>query len=186
MYLSDAKAMALHVVGKVKAIAPDMEPTFFRITVTDAKGDHAFMLSVQPVELPFAVGDQIEVNVRRNKSRYFDGQVNDATGKALLVTSESGADDWAGGWKVKQGQVLESVQDPKVKVQSVERMHELEVTRGQTSVHVPPDVCTLVEDNNEQYLVSGSGHSWVGKRPAGAVDYTHFSMQRRPLMTEHR
>ena len=181
VYLTDAGATALRATGKVKAILPDLEPTFYKIIVTDGKADRAFMLSVTPVQLmPLKVGDPIDVSVRRNgpPRRFFDGLIKGAGGKVLIVASESGADDWAAGWKVTTGKVVQSEQDPKTKQRSLHRTHELDFARGQAKVTVPPDGCTLVKDGADQYLVAGSGHSWLGQRPPDGVDYRRFMMVR--------
>jgi len=181
VYLTDAKATALHAAGKVKSITPDMEPTFYKIVVADGKGDRAFMLSVNPVQaLPFKVGDPIDASVRKNRGRhrFFDGLIRDASGNVLIVASESGADDWADGWKVTTGKVVQSEQDPSTKQRSVRRTHELDFARGSTRVTVSPAGCTLIKDGADQYLVSGAGHSWVGQRPPDGVDHRRFMMVR--------
>jgi hypothetical protein len=181
VYLTAAKATALHVVGKVKSITPDMEPTFYKIVVADRSGDQAFMLSVSPVQaMPLKVGDQIDASVRKNRGRhrFFDGLIKDADGKVLIVASESGADDWAGGWKVTTGKVVQSEQAPNTKQQSVRRTHELDFSRGNTKVTISPDGCTLVKEGANQFLVSGSGSSWVGLRPPDGIDRQRFMMVR--------
>lgn len=181
VYLTDAKATALHAAGKVKSITPDLEPTFYKIVVTDSKGDQAFMLSVSPVQtMPFKVGEYIDASVRKNRGRhrFFDGQIRDANGKVLIVASESGADDWADGWKVTTGKIVQSEQDPSTKHRSVQRTHELDFARGGTRVTVSPTGCTRVKDGADQYLVSGSGHSWVGQRPPDGIDHQRFMMVR--------
>jgi len=181
VYLTDAKATELHAVGKVKSITPDLEPTFYKIVVADGKVDRAFMLSVDPVQaMPLEVGDQIEVKVRKNRAphRFFDGQIRGADGKVLIVASESGADDWADGWKVATGKIVQSEQEPKMKQPSVRRTHELDFARGGTRVTVSPTGCTLVKEGADQYLVAGSGQSWIGQRPPDGVDHRRFMMVR--------
>ncbi|HWO20247.1 MAG TPA: hypothetical protein VNO30_15870 [Kofleriaceae bacterium] len=188
VYLTDAKATALHAAGKVKSITPDLEPTFYKIVVAGDKGDRAFMLSVNPVQaMPFKVGDHIDASVRKNRRphRFFDGQIKGADGKVLIVASESGADDWADGWKVTTGKVVQSEQDQSTKPPAVRRTHALDFARGGTSVTVSPDGCTLVKEGADQYLVSGSGHTStsvgqrpVGQRPPDGVDHRRFMMVR--------
>lgn len=181
VYLTDAKATALHVTGKVKSIIPDMEPTFYKIVVADSAGDKAFMLSVSPVQaMPLKVGDPIVASVRKNRGRnkFYDGLIKDADGKVLIVASESGADDWADGWKVTAGKVVQSEQDPKTKQPSVRRTHELDFARGEIKATVSPDGCTPVKEGANQYLVSGSGTSWAGTRPPDGFDRQRFMMVR--------
>jgi hypothetical protein len=55
----------VHAVGKVKSITPRRGPARFEIVVADAKGDQTFTLSVTPPSLPFKVGDQLDVSLRR-------------------------------------------------------------------------------------------------------------------------
>jgi hypothetical protein len=37
----------------------------------------------------------------------------------------------------------------------------------------------VIEDGGERYAVYGAGHSWLGQRPPGGVDYQQFVMIRR-------
>jgi hypothetical protein len=179
--LPDHKASALRATGKVKSIAARKRPDRFEIVVADAGGDQTFTLSITPARLPFKLGDRIDVSVRRGGGwhRVYDALIKDAGGKVLIVASGSGADDWADGWKVTTGKVVESAQSPNTKRQSVRRTHALDFARGKATVTVSPGRCALAQDGAERYLVSGSGHSWLGQRPPEGVDYQSFSMLRR-------
>jgi hypothetical protein len=180
--LPAGKVAKLHAIGTVKSIVPQKQaPTWYTIVVAGAKGDQTFDVSVLPVQLPFKVGEKIDVSVRRvgSSHRVHDGLIKDAAGKILLVASGSGASDWAGGWKVTTGKVVRSEQNPNTKKQSLQRTHELDFARGNTQVTVAPDECTKIEDGTEHYRVVGSGHSWLGQRPPGGVDSQTFSMVRK-------
>jgi hypothetical protein len=181
VHLADGKASAIQAAGKVKAITARKEPSHFEIVVADAKGDQSFTLSVVPGPLPFKVGDPIDVSVRRGGGwhRVYDALIKDGSGKILIVASGSGADDWADGWSVTAGKVVQSEQSPNTKQQSVQRTHVLDFARGKAKATVAPDRCALIQDGADRYLVSGSGHSWLGLRPPEGVDYQVFSMLRR-------
>lgn len=175
------KATAIHVVGKVTAMVPQKEPTWVTVTVADPKGAQTFELSITPPQFPFKVGDTIDASVRRagGRQRLHDALIKDGVGKVLLIISGSGAVDWADGWKVTAGKVVESEQNPNTKPQSVRRTHALDFARGKTQRSVPPEECTVIEDGVERYAVYGAGHSWLGLRPPGGVDYQQFVMIRR-------
>ena len=175
------KAASLHVVGKVTAMVPQKEPTWVTVTVADPKGAQTFELSITPPQFPFKVGDTIDASVRRagGRQRLHDALIKDGAGKVLLIISGSGAVDWADGWKVTAGKVVESEQNPNTKQQSVRRTHALDLARGKTQRSVPPEECTVIEDGGERYAVYGAGHSWLGQRPPEGVDYQQFVMIRR-------
>ena len=75
--------------------------------------------------------------------------------------------------------IPQSEQNPNTQQQSVQRTHALDFARGKAKVTVAPDRCALIQDGADRYLVSGSGHSWLGQRPPEGVDYQVFSMLRR-------
>ncbi|HWO19149.1 MAG TPA: hypothetical protein VNO30_10240 [Kofleriaceae bacterium] len=181
VHLADAKVSTLQATGKVKSITARQEPRRFEIVVADAKGDQSFALSIVPEPLPFKVGDALDVSVRRGGGwhRVYDALIKDGSGKILIVASGSGADDWADGWKVTTGKVVQSEQNPNTKQQSLRRTHALDFARGKANATVAPDRCALLQDGADRYLVSGSGHSWLGERPPEGVDYQTFSMLRR-------
>jgi hypothetical protein len=175
------KIASIHVVGRVTAMVPQKEPTWVTVTVADPRGDQTFELSITPPQFPFKVGDTIDASVRRagGRQRLHDALIKDGAGKVLLIISGSGAVDWADGWKVTAGKVVESAQNPNTKQQSVRRTHALDLARGKTQRSVPPEECTVIEDGGERYAVYGAGHSWLGQRPPGGVDYQQFVMIRK-------
>jgi hypothetical protein len=177
----DAGLQALHATGKVKSITATKVPGLRAIVVADAGGDQTFRLSITPAPLPFKVGDPIDVTVRRGGGWHviYDALIKDARGKILLVASPSGADDWADGWKVTTGKVVQSDPRSNSNPPSVKRTHALDFARGQARVTVLPDRCAEIQEGADRYLVSGSGHSWLGERPPEGVDYQTFAMLRR-------
>lgn len=174
------KATSIHAVGKVTSIVPRKGSTLVAVVVAAPGGDQTFELSITPPRLPFKVGDTIDASVRRGGGwhRVHDALIKDPAGKVLIVISGSGASDWADGWKVTTGKVVQSEQSPNTKQQSVRRTHALDFARGKTARSVSPDRCTLLEEGADRYAVSGSGHSWLGQRPPEGVDYQQFAMIR--------
>jgi hypothetical protein len=174
------KDRALQAAGKVASITPRKGSELVSVVVADPGGDRTFELALSGVKLPFKVGDTIEASVRRGGGwhRVHDVQIKDATGKILIVISASGASDWADGWTVTTGKIVQSEQRSNTPQQSVRRTHALDFARGKTQRSTAPDKCTLLEDGADRYLVSGSGHSWLGERPPEGVDYQQFVMIR--------
>jgi hypothetical protein len=170
--------------GTVKSITASSKdvPGQYAIVVNDGTTDQPFKLYIMPAPPPFKVGDKIDVSLRRGGGwhQVYDGVIKDAAGKILLITSGSGADDWADGWKVVTGKVVESTQNPNSKEKSENRTHALDFTRGKTKVTVLPNKCALLQDGTDRYIVAGSGNSWIGLRPPEGVDYQTFSMMRWP------
>jgi hypothetical protein len=60
----------------------------------------------------------------------------------------------------------------------VQRTHALDFARGKARATVSPNQCALVQEGSTRYVVSGSGHSWLGERPPEGVDYQTFAMLR--------
>jgi hypothetical protein len=151
------------------------------VVVDDGTKPQTFTVSTT-VALPFKVGDQIDVSLRRGGGwhQVYDALIKDHSGKPILIVSGSGADDWADGWTVATGKVVESSQNPNSTEESVNRTHALDFARGKTKTTVLPNKCVAVQDGADRYAVSGSGHSWVGLRPPEGVDYQTFSMIRWP------
>lgn len=167
------------ITGTVKAIKADKDPGRFEVVVDTGKGDRSFNLYVSPPQAPFAVGAKIDANLRRGGGWH---QVYDALikidGKIVLITSGSGAYDWADGWTVTTGKVITSEQNPNFKGKSENRTHALDFARGKTKSTVLPNKCVVIKDGADTYIVSGFGNSWIGARPPEGVDYQTFSMMR--------
>jgi hypothetical protein len=170
------------ITGTVKSITARKDPPgWVDVVVTTATGERTFGLAIVPVKPPFAVGSKIDVNLRRGGGwhQVYDAVIKDGAGKILAISSGSGADDWADGWKVTRGKVTETdPPHPDAKTESVNRTHALDFERGKTKVTVLPNKCTLVKDGTDSFIVSGSGTTWLGLRPPEGVDYQSFSMLR--------
>jgi hypothetical protein len=170
------------IAGTVKSITAWKDiPGWVDVAVTTTSGERKFGLYVPSVKPPFAVGSKIDVSLRRGGGfhQVYDAVIKDGAGKILAIISGSGADDWADGWKVATGKVVETnPPSPGPTAKSVHRTHALDFTRGKTTVNVPPNKCTVVKDGSDTYIVSGFGNSWLGLRPPEGVDYQQFSMIR--------
>jgi hypothetical protein len=177
--MAGGSSQPVKLTGKVKSLAAKSgDASRYDIVVTTPKGDEKFELSISPMKPPFAVGDSIEVNIRVGGGwhRVFDALIKDAKGKVLLITSGSGDDAWADGWKVTIGKIVKREQSPNTKEKSINRTHALDLERGKTKVSVPPNACTVVKDGAQRYLVSGFGNTWDGLRPPEGIDYATFVM----------
>ena len=183
MTLAGATTKPVNIVGSVKSITGKKdEPSRFEIVINDGTTDQTFGLYIAPASVPFKVGDKLDVSLRRGGGwhQVYDGLIKDSAGKVVLITSGSGADDWADGWKVATGKVVETRQNPNSKEKSENRTHALDFTRGKTKVTVQPHKCAIVQDGADRYIVSGFGNSWLGQRPPEGVDYQTFAMIRWP------
>ncbi|MEO8700953.1 MAG: hypothetical protein ABI867_12975 [Kofleriaceae bacterium] len=171
----------IHIAGVVKAVtARRAAPNWFDVVVTEATGVRRFELFIAPTPPPFKAGEHIDVDIRRGGAFQivYDAVFKDAQGKIVLVVSGSGASDWADGWKVTAGKVVESRQDPNHTNPSVNRTHALDFTRNKTTVTVLPHTCTVVLDGADRFIASGFASTWLGERPPEGVDYQTFAMIR--------
>jgi hypothetical protein len=164
------------VTGKVARIGP---PTQYQGVVIKLDTGLAFHY-ISDLAVPFAKGDPIRVRYACGgppPSFTCDAQIADANGRILVIASTNG-DAYSEGWTAAPGNIVSTVDHGSTSITSLERTHELVLTKGKTWVTTRGDRCSSVTDAGVTWYVTGTATTWEGMRLPDAGDSRTYAITR--------
>jgi hypothetical protein len=180
--LPDTGAREVRWCGRVVDIQPDTDGV--KVVIDGGTPDSGGTLLVRlpsKVSRPFAVGDIISAHlvVRRVAiHRVVEGTIAGADGTLLMAFSQDGTIDFAPGWGLELGRVVETG-TPHMPGGARRRTHVVQLSYAGRTAHVPPDGWRRLSTAAGDFLVTGGAVSWTeGPRLPDATAYTQYAVVR--------